>query len=119
MRPIAFEIVARACGFGALAIFCIMVGLSFDARMAFKAGGMLTLLMTLVLLFKANEARTKNYRRMELWLYLPEELRPPEAQAQWASATVMRQTYLIFAKWSAMTAIGMGILALLLPLLPM
>ena len=71
MRVIAYETVLRACGFGSLAIFCVMIGLSFEPRAAFQAGGFLTLLMTVILLLKAYEARTKNYRRTEMWLYLP------------------------------------------------
>ena len=38
MRRIAFETVARACGFGSLGIFCFMVGLSFKPVVAFQAG---------------------------------------------------------------------------------
>jgi hypothetical protein len=34
-----------------------------------------------ILIFKAREARTKNYRKTEMWLYLPKEVRPPEAYA--------------------------------------
>jgi hypothetical protein len=113
MRRVAFETVLRACGFASLAIFCVMIGMSFTPRLAFQAGGILTLLMTVVLIFKAYEARTKSYRRTEMWLYLPKELRPPEAQAQWASATVLRETYLTFARWTAMIAIVMWVLALL------
>src|SRR6266498_436177 len=79
MRRIAFETVLRACGFGSLTIFCIMIGLSFEPRIAFQAGGTLTLVMVGILLFKAQEALTKHYRRTEMWLYLPKELRPPEA----------------------------------------
>ena len=30
IRRIAYETVLRACGFGSLTIFCIMIGLSFD-----------------------------------------------------------------------------------------
>jgi hypothetical protein len=33
--------------------------------------------MTLVLVLKAHEARTKDHRRTEMWLYLPRESRPP------------------------------------------
>jgi hypothetical protein len=55
---------------------------------------------------------TKPYRRTEMWLYLPEDLRPPEAYAQWASSTVLRETYLTFAKWTSAIAIGMWLLAL-------
>ena len=36
MRRVAFETVSRACGFGSLAIFCVMVGLSFDPAPAFR-----------------------------------------------------------------------------------
>ncbi len=116
MRRIAFEIVARACGFGSLGIFCFIVGLSFEPRIAFQAGGTLTTLMAGILILKAYEARTKNHRHTEMWLYLPEESRPPKEYAQWASATVMRETYLRFAQWTAAMAIALWVLALLFSL---
>jgi hypothetical protein len=116
MRRIAFETVMRACSFASLAIFCVMVGMSFEARLAFQAGGFLTTLMSVILIIKAYEARTKPYRRTEMWLYLPKELRPPEAYAQWASATVLRETYLTFARWTAAIAIAMWVLALVFAL---
>jgi hypothetical protein len=112
MRRIAYETVLRACGFGSLAIFCVMIGMSFEPRAAFQAGAFLTLVMTLVLLFKAHEARTKDHRRMELWLYLPKEERPPDDHAQWASTTVMRETYLAFARWTALIAAVLAALTL-------
>lgn len=116
-RRIAFETVMRACGFASLAIFCIMIGFSFEPRIAFQAGGFLTLVMVGVLYFKAIEARTKDYRRTEMWLYLPEELRPPQAYAQFVSATVLRETYLTFARWTALISVAMWALALVASLL--
>ena len=116
MRRIAFETVLRACLFGSLTIFCVMVGMSFEPRLAFQAGGTLTTLMALILIYKAREARTKDYRKTEMWLYLPKDLRPPEAHAQWASATVLRDTYLTFALWTAAIAIAMWAATLLLTL---
>jgi hypothetical protein len=116
MRRVAYEVVLRACGFGSLAIFCVMIGFSFQPRLAFQSGGTLTILMALVLVFKAFEARTKNYRHTEMWLYLPKEVRPPEGQAQWASATVLRETYLTFALWTSLIAIAMWVIALLFSL---
>lgn len=113
MRRVAFATVLRACGFGSLAIFCVMIGLSFEPRAAFQAGGMLTLLMAAILMLKAYEARTKNHRRTELWLYLSQEERPPESQAQRACSAVLQETYLAFARWSASIAVVMGVLALL------
>ena len=32
MRHIAYDTVLRACSFGSLAIFCVMIGLSFEPR---------------------------------------------------------------------------------------
>jgi hypothetical protein len=112
MRRIAYETVLRACGFAALAIFCVMVGISFMPRLAFQTGGFLTTVMTLILILKALEARTKDYRKTEMWLYLEKNQRPPAAYAQWASATVLRETYLRFALWTSVIAISMWVLAL-------
>jgi hypothetical protein len=112
MRRIAYETVLRACGFGSLAIFCIMVGMSFMPRLAFQAGGFLTTMMAFILILKAYEARTKDYRRTEMWLYLEPGERPPAAYAQWASATVLRETYLTFALWTSMIAIALWVMAL-------
>ena len=112
MRRIAFETVLRACGFGSLAIFCVMIGLSFEPRIAFQTGGVLTLVMAGILIFKAQEALTKNHRKTEMWLYLPKELRPPEASAQQTTSVIMRETYLTFALWTSAIAICMWLLAL-------
>jgi hypothetical protein len=113
MRRIAYETVMRACGFGCLAIFCVMIGMSFEPRAAFQAGGTLTMMMAGVLIYKAREALTKDYRRTEMWLYIEKDLRPPEAQAQWASSTVLRETYLTFALWTSAIAITMWLIALI------
>jgi hypothetical protein len=112
MRRAAYAVVMRACGFAALAIFCVMVGLSFDPRLAFQAGGTLTTLMTGILIYKAHEAARKDYRRTEMWLYLAKDERPPASSAQWASALVLRETYHAFALWTSAVAVVMWVLAL-------
>jgi hypothetical protein len=114
MRRAAFACAQRACLFGALAIFCTMVGLSDEPRLALKAGGMLTLMMALVLVYKAHEARRKNYRRTEMWLYVPKHVRPPEAIAQKTVSALLRETYLDFALWTSAVAVVMWVLALVL-----
>jgi hypothetical protein len=113
MSRIAYETVLRACGFASLAIFCVMIGLSFLPRSAFQAGGFLSMTMTLVLIFKAREARTKDHRRTEMWLYLPKESRPPQALAQQMISNLMRETYLSFARWTAIISIVMWTIALI------
>jgi hypothetical protein len=117
MRRIAYETVLRACGFGCLAIFCVMIGMSFSPRLAFQAGGFLTTMMAFILILKAREALTKDYRKTEMWLYLEKDFRPPEAYAQWASATVLRDTYLTFALWTSAVSIVMWVIALIFALL--
>ena len=117
MRRIAFQTVQRACLFGALAIFCLMVGLSYELRLSFQAGGTLTILMAVILVYKAHEARTKPYRKTEMWLMIPKELRPPEAYAQRLSATILRDTYLTFALWTSAVAVAMWSVALLISLM--
>jgi hypothetical protein len=116
MRRIAYETVLRACGFASLGIFCVMTGMSFDPKMAFQTGGFLTTVMAFVLVLKAREALTKDYRRTEMWLYIDKDFRPPESYAQWASATVLRDTYLTFAMWTSMISIAMWIMALIFSL---
>lgn len=112
MRRVAYETVLRACGFASLAIFCVMIGLSFLPRSAFQAGGFLSMVMTLVLLLKAREARTKDHRRTEMWLYLSKESRPPQASAQRTVSGLMRETYLLFARWTALISVVMWTIAL-------
>ncbi len=116
LRRIAYETVLRACAFASLGIFCVMTGMAFDPKLAFQAGGFLTTIMAFVLILKSREALTKDYRKTEMWLYVEKDFRPPEAYAQWASATVLRDTYLTFALWTSLISIVMWSLALLFSL---
>lgn len=117
LRRISYETVLRACGFASLAIFCVMMGLSFLPKSAFQAGGFLSMVMTLVLVLKAREAQTKDHRRTEMWLYLPKEIRPPATHAQKTISTIMRETYLLFARWTAIISIVMWAIALVFSVL--
>ena len=116
MRQVAYETVLRACGFASLGIFCVMTGMSFDPKLAFQAGGFLTTIMAFILILKSREALTKDYRRTEMWLYIDKDFRPPEAYAQWASSTILRDTYLTFAMWTSMISIAMWVLSLIFSL---
>lgn len=111
MRQIAYQTVLRACSFASLGIFCIMIGMSFDAKLAFQAGGFLTTIMAFILILKARGALTKDCRHTEMWLYLEQDRRPPLDYAQWAISTILYETYLTFAKWTALISIGMWTLA--------
>ena len=112
MRKAAFSSVARACGFGILAIVCVMMGMGSPVTM-FQAGGLLTLMMTFILILKARYALTQNYKRTEMWTMLPKEFRPPERYAQWAASTVLRDAYFTFAQYTAIISIAMWVIAFL------
>jgi hypothetical protein len=117
LRKAAFVSVRRACGFGMLAVICVMVGMSFEPRTAFQTGGILTLIMVFILILKARYALTQNHRRTEMWLILPDNFRPPEKYAQWAASTVLRDAYFTFAMYTAGISIAMWVVALLIGLL--
>ena len=70
------------------------------------------MLIAAILVYKAREARSKPYRKTEMWLLLPKDSRPPDAYAQRLSATVLRETYLNFALWTSAIAVAMWIIAL-------
>lgn len=114
IREVAVFCVGRAVFFGSLAIGCVMVGFSFNPVSAFRTGAVLTLLMAGVLSWKAMAARSQNPKRTELWLYLDEKARPPEAQAQFVVASVMRDVYGRFAQVALGVAMGFFFLSLLL-----
>jgi hypothetical protein len=114
MRKAAFTSVARGCGFALLGIFCVMVGFSFDVRLMFQTGGMLSMIAVLILVLKARSALTSNYKHTEMWLMLPDDFRPPERYARWAAATVLRDAYFTFAQYTAAISVVMWSMALLI-----
>lgn len=117
VRPFACEAVLRGCCLALLAIFCVMVGLSFLPRTAFQAGGFLSMGLTIVLIEKARSARTKDYRRTEVWFILPVERRPSPTVAQSTISAVMEETYLLFARWTALVCVAMWTIALIFSLI--
>jgi hypothetical protein len=114
-RIAAFS-VARACGFGALAAVCMMVGLAGagDPINAVRAGGLWALLTAAVLFAKAMAAGTKPYKSTELWLLLRPEERPESKVAQQVIGVVLRETFMRFAVQFAILAMGLLAMALLL-----
>lgn len=104
IEHVAHVSVSRACGFAALAIFTFMVGLSGDMASSFKAGGILSLMTSAILLLKAWQASGRHYKHTELWLMLAPQDRPHSAIAQQIIGTVLRETFLYFALHTAFAA---------------
>lgn len=93
--------VARACGFAGLGIFCFMVGTAPFIVLSFKVGGILTLLVCFVLLFKGAGARRRPYKRTETWLMLAPPDRPTGATAQQLIGGTLQTIYLTYAQYTA------------------
>ena len=101
---LAFVSVARGCGFAGLGIFCIVVGLSYDPVLAAKTGAMLTTGLAVVLIFRAQQAPFRDYRKTELWIMLKKDERPVAEQAQKLAGHTLRDTYYAFANQVAVIA---------------
>ena len=56
IRQSAYETVLRRCGFTAIGIVFVMTAMSFDPKLAFEAGGLLTILAAFVLILKSEMA---------------------------------------------------------------
>lgn len=82
----------------------------------FKAGGILTLLTSLILMVRAYQAPNKPYKRTEVWLMLEPEHRPQAALAQTLIGETLKQTYLTFALHSAVISAAMLTVSLVLGL---
>ena len=106
--------VRRACGFGALAIATLMLGLSGAPTVAFGSGTACCVLMALILYWKSEQVLRLDHRKTELWMMLAESHRPPHDVAAVVVPRILRQTYLDhcrlvlrFAGCLALPAIGL------------
>ncbi len=110
----AYVSVGRACGFAGLGIFCIVIGLSFDAGLAALAGSKLSIALSLILLVFAWRAPTRNYKRTETWLILKPGDRPQADVAQRLIGGALRTVYLWFAQQIAVVTIVFSLSAVVL-----
>jgi hypothetical protein len=93
--------VARGVGFAALGVLCLMVGFAEDFVNVLRSGGIGSLLITVVLYFKAQNASVMNYKRTEVWIMLKPDERPPEDVARRMVAECRRD---ILLRWSERSA---------------
>lgn len=110
--------VLRAGGFGCLAILMMMMGTAHNPALSMKcgAGGML-LISAIMLVVGRNYHRRERIEDTEVWIMLTEAERPPAGIARRLIINAMRAELLEKAGWSAMTAIAMLAISVVLPLL--
>jgi len=108
--------IRRACGFGLLAIWTTMVGLSYEPLIAVRTGAVLTMAMGLVLLIRAWGAPRRPYKRTEVWLILDRKHELPEARAQQVFGNILRERYLWHATVTGWVALALWGIAIFLAL---
>ena len=108
--------VSRACGFCALGILCVMLGFAHAPQRSAQAGSLLFFALALGLMWKAQLALRANHKKTETWLILSPEDRPPEATAQTVLSVILREVYLLHARYSAIAAIALLLAAVALSL---
>ena len=106
--------VARGCGFAALGIVTLMVGLSDQMYLACKAGGILTLGTCLILIIRGLTAPRIPYKSTEVWVMLTSDERPLAAVAQQVIGNTLRAVYIRFALHAAIVSLVLLGLSLLL-----
>jgi hypothetical protein len=108
--------IARGVGFGALTVFCFVVGFSGDTVNVLRATGLGAFFISITLLIKAVNASTENYKRTEVWIMLPECDRPPLEIAPRLVADIRRKLmfrWALRAAWVTVFFLGAAVLFML------
>jgi hypothetical protein len=106
--------VGRAVFFGGFAISLIMMAFAFDFALAFRAGAILSLAMSAILLWFAQTAHRRPPEKSEVWLLLPADDKPKGDVARSMFVRVMHEVYLHYAARAFAFGAGFLILAMLL-----
>lgn len=107
IRYLADLSIRRGCGFGLIAIATAAVGMSSDALLALKLSAICASSMVAILLVKAMQAPTRNYKRTEVWIMLEKRHNLPESRAQQVFGNILRERFM----WHAtVTATAAGVL---------
>ena len=85
-----------------------MLGFAHDPQRSAQAGSLLFFALALGLIWKAQLALRANHKKTETWLILAPEDRPPEATAQTVLSVILREVYLLHARYSAIAAISLA-----------
>lgn len=108
---LADRIVQRGCGFALLAIGTVMLGLSYDLVLCLKSGAILEALHGSVLGVFAYRAPRCNHRSTELWVLLNKGADLPRNYPPEQLLEVLRKTYIRYAEFAAVAALGMSVAA--------
>lgn len=105
--------VGRAVGFAALAIGCVVLGLSSYPLLALRSGAALSLLTAAILYRQALAAPRRPYRRTETWLLLDRPRSLPDSVAQRLIGSALSRVLERYARWCAVAALLFWLTSLL------
>jgi hypothetical protein len=91
-----------------------MLGFAHDPQRSAQAGSLLFFALALGLIWKAQLAQGTNHKKTETWLMLAPEDRPPETTAQTVLSVILRDVYLLHARYSAAAAVALLLAAVAL-----
>ena len=114
IRNFAELSVKRGCGFAAMAIVTAMVGFSSEPWIAVRAGAVFVVIAAVILFWKGWSARTRNYRRTEVWLMIEDVPALPRERLQDMIGGALADVYFAYARQAAYIALGMCLIGLLL-----
>lgn len=113
IRALALLSVRRACAFAGLGIATFCLALSYEPLLAVRTGAVLTCLLAMVLVYKAQQTANCNHRHTELWLLLGGEPGLPDPQAARLIKSALREVYWQHADMAAGAAFLLSSLAIL------
>lgn len=105
VRQCAELSVKRGLGFALLGVGCTVVGFSWEPILAFEVGAAGTLLLCVVLFFRALDAPARDYRKTETWILLDKKIDLPAERLQSTIGTILQELYRRYAEWLLVAAV--------------
>ena len=99
IRYFAEVSVQRALGFTGIGLATLLLGLSFDPRLALQVVAAILGITGGVLTVKSLTALHRNYRRTEVCILLGRTIEFPEHRAQQIIGSVLKDTYSRYARF--------------------
>lgn len=100
LQALADLSIRRACGFAALGVATVMLGLSYDLVLSFRSGAILTSIVCGVLWLRALISPWRDIRDTEMWMMLAHErkhlTRGPDSRRVAAAAGVVLHERLVW-----------------------
>ena len=96
-RDVAMFAIGRAVFFGGFAISMIMLAFAYDFSVSLRAGAIMTLILSAILLWFGQTAFSRKPERSEVWILLSEDDRPRSEASRRVFLQALQETYYFFS----------------------